>query len=90
MFSLALMDAAVLRSVAGDLAGAAHAARRAVDQAAHKGGRPSAADAVAAAALVLAGRSDSGVAAATVDGARHGAVLGHLPPTNIGNLALPT
>ena len=84
LFPAALMNAAVLRSVAGDKSGAALAARRAVDHASHNGDRSCVASAVKVATLVLAASSVSGEASATLDGARHGPVLGDLPMTYAG------
>ena len=75
------MDAAVLRAAAGDVAGAAGAARAAIHQTARAGNRPDAADAVALAVVVLADLPDRFDAAATLLGVRHGPVLGHIPPT---------
>ena len=80
-YGSALMDVAVLRAASGDVAGAAHAADAAIHQAARTGNRPEAADAVAIAAIVLAGHPDRLDAAATADGARHGPVLGPIPAT---------
>ena len=80
-YGSALMDVAVLRAASGDVAGAAHAAEAAIHQAARTGNRPDTADAVAVAAIVLAGHPDRLDAAATADGARHGPVLGPIPAT---------
>ena len=84
MLPAALMDAAVLRSVAGDAPGAARAAGRAVDQGARNGDQSCVASAVKVATLVLAASREGGEAPAILNGARHGPALGNLPTTHAG------
>ena len=81
LYPMLLMDAAVLRTDAGDMAGAARTLRTAVDHAVRTGDRTHVTDAVAVATFVLAGHPARLAAAATLDAARHGPVLGPIPAT---------
>ena len=81
MYASALADVAVLRAESADSSAAARAARTALRHTARVGARPNVADQVEVAAVVLASLAAGFTTAATLDAARHGPVLGHIPPT---------
>lgn len=74
----ALMDMAVLRAAEGDVPRAADLARTSVEHFVRDGYRQNLADALSAVTTIFAEHHVGGDAAATVDGARHGPVLGQL------------
>ena len=74
----ALMDMAVLRAAEGDVPRAADLARTSVEHFVRDGYRQNLADALSAVTTIFAEHYVGGDAAATVDGARHGPVLGQL------------
>ena len=74
-----LLSAAVLRGITGDLAGAARATAAGVEVLVGRGNPNLASDCVAVAATVLAGDAGHHEAAAILDGAGRGPILGALP-----------
>ena len=81
LYSLSLIDAAVLRAVAGDMVGAARGRPYRGRRLRPQREPASLNDAIAVATVVLAAYPERLEAAAILDGTRHGPVIGHFPPT---------